>query len=98
MGIPADGVRVYGGFADIARWLTRKYRDPQCRPLSRQQVYIWYTKRTRNDFPEGEAVTSPSGRVTKRFPRDEVEAWYAGYVPPRGGNTVNFPAKTSNKY
>lgn len=64
------------GFQGVAEALST-----EARPVSRQQVYVWWVRRARNGFPDraNEGVGRP------RFDLDAVRDWYAGYVPDRGG-------------
>lgn len=68
-----------GGISDVARELS----TPQ-RPVSRQQVYIWWVRRTRNLFPD--QIDGDFGRFGGlRFDLDAVARWYTTYIPGVGG-------------
>lgn len=80
----------FGGYTDVAKTLAVAYPNPSERGLkafTRQQVHVWWLRRTRNGFPGKYPVTV---RGTKRelFRVSEVVSWYEGYVPNAGGRTA----------
>jgi hypothetical protein len=77
--MPADiDGRPHGGFSDAALHLTLASE----RMVSRQLVHRWWMKRHINGFPEPAHVTA-DGRAL--FDLQKIEAWYASYVPAKGG-------------
>lgn len=80
----------FGGYTVVAKALAVAYPNPSERGLkafTRQQVHVWWLRRTRNGFPGKYPVTV---RGTKRelFRVSEVVSWYEGYVPNAGGRTA----------
>ena len=80
----------FGGYTVVAKALAAAYPNPSERGLkafTRQQVHVWWLRRTRNGFPGKYPVTV---RGTKRelFRVSEVVSWYDGYVPSAGGRTA----------
>lgn len=65
----------HAGFQGVAEALSTEARH-----VSRQQVYVWWTRRERNGFPDR---INEAG--TPRFDLAAVREWYANYVPDRGG-------------
>jgi hypothetical protein len=59
------------GYTQAARWLTRMYG----RPVTKQNVWIWWNRRDHNGFPKGVMTKTPHGYVRK-FILNEVETWY----------------------
>lgn len=72
--------RRLGGFADAARELSA-ITDKK---ISRQQVYTWWKRRSRNGFPERHKAIL-FGKERDRVDLDEVLAWYPTYEPSKGG-------------
>jgi hypothetical protein len=68
--------RPTGGYTDAARFLT----ENRGRPVSKQQVWVWWSRRERNGFPEGWERTTRGGGV-RRFYLDEVLAWHLERYP-----------------
>jgi hypothetical protein len=64
------------GLSDLARLLSTEDR-----PVSRQMVYQWAMRRTRNGFP----APVPWVGHGRRYDPDQVIAWYRAYVPSHGG-------------
>lgn len=63
------------GFQGVADALST-----ESRPISRQQVYVWWTRRARNGFPDRHTIDGHDV-----FLRSEILAWWGQYVPNRGG-------------
>lgn len=80
----------YGSYADVAAYLTRRFEiDP---PVSRQRVYNWAKRETRNklDRPFPKPVTElqdvPRTQMRALYRFTDVAAWFRPGVPPRGSN------------
>jgi hypothetical protein len=77
-----------GGFSEVARQLSERYGQP----VSRQQVYQWWKRRTLNadgkPFPrEAEQGTVPYHKgLAKLIDLDEALAWAKPGVPGANGN------------
>ena len=75
----------YGGYTAVAAELTRRYkRNRQGKPFTRQQVWVWYSRRAINGFP-GQYEFEADGKPVRLFRLAEVDDWYVSYVPSRGG-------------
>jgi len=73
----------HGGFTVVASYLETLYPE---RRFSRQAVYMWWSRRDHNGFPEGWPTRQPpSKRRQRAFNLDEVAAWYEAYTPTRRG-------------
>jgi hypothetical protein len=66
-----------GGWTQVARALSTPAQT-----VSRQRVYAWWVRRTRNGFPEGTPTGAHGGR---EFNLEAVTDWYATYRPSVGG-------------
>lgn len=67
------GDRVTGGYQAVASVLTSMFHYP----LTRQQVYMWWTRRAVNGFPEGQRRPAVRGdRDVQEFRLDDVVAWF----------------------
>ena len=66
-----DPKRESGGYTQAAAVLSAKTGLA----ISRQRVWIWWSRRSRNGFPEGWKRLTKGGGV-RRFYLDEVLAWY----------------------
>lgn len=77
----------YGGFTDVARALSGD--DPDDPHVSRQGVYMWWSRRDRNGFPDPYTIQIMTKKGRKRrklvFDIDEVRDWYQAYTPSLGG-------------
>lgn len=75
--------RMSGGYQDVASLLTLKFDDA----ITRQRVWMWWSRRARNGFPEGWDRPTAKGGV-RRFYLDEVVEWYkAAYGEGEGEGT-----------
>ena len=88
MKIAGEGIS-YGGFADAAAWLGIIHE----RPFTRQLVWDWHNRRQSTGFPEMVIVHQPDGSSCRVLNLDEVAAWYAQWVPRKGGR----PAKGASR-
>jgi hypothetical protein len=72
----------YGSFTVTARYLTSLGRSS-----TRQQVYMWWRRRSRNSFPERYEVPVPGkpGKARQMFRLVEVKDWHERYIPSVGG-------------
>lgn len=77
-----DNGKSQGGFAWIAGQLNKDYPHRQ-RPISRQLVHKWWTRRSWNKFPEA-IGTVGSGKGHPVFSRNAVMEWYKRYRDTRG--------------
>lgn len=80
----------FGGYTDVAKALAAAYPNPSERGLkafTRQQVHVWWLRRTRNGFP-GKYPVTVCGTKRELFRVSEVVSWYEGYVPNAGGRTA----------
>ena len=68
--------RRMGGFTVIARELT----EVRGKLVTRQGVYMWWSRKDRNGFPDRQPVTTKTGATRMLFDIDEVTAWYDAYV------------------
>lgn len=83
----------YAGFEAVAKELTVK-ADQR---ISRQLVYTWWRRRSRNGFPDRKRVTLPDGRVKYWLDVDEVLKWHASYTPSKGGRHRKASAESSTR-
>ena len=72
----ASTERMSGGYQVVASTLTRLYPDQPA--VSRQLVWLWWSRRNRTHFPEGWERPTAKGSV-RRFYLDEVVEWYRGH-------------------
>lgn len=70
----------YGGYSHAARFLIERRGEN----FTRQGVYMWWTRRDHNGFPEMHVLLI-NGRERKFFNLEEVLAWYDSYSPSKGG-------------
>lgn len=86
MEVGARPDRASGGYTEVAAALTARLGTP----VSRQRVWMWWSRRARNGFPNGWVRPTYRGGV-RQFHVDEVLAWYDAHygqpvVPaPRAG-------------
>jgi hypothetical protein len=72
----ASTERMSGGYQVVASTLTKMFPD---RPtVSRQLVWLWWSRRARTHVPEGWERPTANGSV-RRFFLDEVVEWYRGH-------------------
>lgn len=98
-----DREEQYGGWQEVATHLTALFH----RPISRQQVYMWWSRREHNGFPEAHHSGQESKQVTvgsyehtyqkHLFDLDEVTQWYATYKPNTGVRDDTQPHYASRK-
>lgn len=72
MEVEARPDRASGGYTEVAAALTRHLGTP----VSRQRVWMWWSRRARNDFPNGWVRQTYRGGGVRQFYVDEVLAWY----------------------
>jgi hypothetical protein len=65
-----------GGFTAVAEELTKAHQ----KLVTRQGVYMWWTRRERNQFPDRQPITSKNGVTKLMFNLDEVLVWYDWYM------------------
>lgn len=73
----------YGGFTDAARMLNEEAPRADGYPHTRQQVYIWHSRRTANRFPDM-YTREEKGRTRQRLKLREVLDWYRSYQASSG--------------
>lgn len=81
-----DKEKTQGGFAWVAEELNKKFPPaPHQRPISRQLVHKWWTKRHDNGFPEAITIkgSTNGGRGHHVFRAKDVTAWYVLYRKTR---------------
>lgn len=88
------GDRVYGGFSDAALHLTLLHR----KMVTRQVVYRWWTKRHANGFPGTEMINVSDSEAREAFDLGKIEAWYASYVPAKGGRPAIIRERTRHEH
>lgn len=71
-----DIERMSGGYQVVASTLNQLF--PNRPPVSRQLVWLWWSRRHRTHFPEGWERSTANGSV-RRFFLDEVVEWYRGH-------------------
>lgn len=68
--------RKSGGYQAIATLLTERSQYP----WSRQQVFMWWSRRVHNGFPEGEERPAKSrtadDNTVREFPVEDVVEWF----------------------
>lgn len=92
-----DKEKTRGGFAWVAEELNRKFPPaPHQRPISRQLVHKWWTKRHDNGFPEAIAIkgSANGGRGHHVFQAQDITDWYVLYRRTRLRG--NAPGTTGN--
>jgi len=80
-------VEHYGGFTDAARMLDERAPRLDGKPHTRQQVWVWYSRRKNNGFPERYEITI-EGEKRYLFALRDIYTWYLHYRPSQGGRPV----------
>ena len=71
-----DDDGTYGGYAEVARYVSRLNPNRPQGEYSRQAVNGWYLRRGSNNFPEPYTVRVKSGKVRQKFRISEVDEWF----------------------
>ena len=81
--------RRMGGFTTVANELT----ETMGKQVTRQGVYMWWSRRDRNQFPDRHPVTTQRGGTRFLFDVDEVVTWFGWYMsqPWQGRRKVQPP-------
>lgn len=67
-----DPKRASGGYTEVAAALSKETGMA----VTRQRVWVWWSRRARNGFPEGWKRVTYSGGGVRRFYVDDVLTWY----------------------
>ena len=63
--------------------------------LSRQTVYMWHVRRSRNGFPQPASQYIFNHRKCPLFDWSAVSTWHENYVPNVGGRPAAQPVDTT---
>lgn len=78
----------YAGHSELARILAELEQEERPQGYRRQQIHMWWHRRSVNKFPEKEHVLY-DGKWQDLFDVESVITWKKNYTPSTGGRRKN---------